>query len=88
MEKLLKTGEHQLFYKLVLYAGVAMVVYGTYNWYNNRQSDNTMNNTTPPNNPSDLTPTIQETNEILTSIPTTRGGSITRGNSVGNFWSK
>jgi uncharacterized membrane protein YebE (DUF533 family) len=87
MEVALKQGEHKLFYKLVLYAGVAMVIYGSYNWYNNRKNDNTMNNTTPPNNPSDLTPTTQETNEILTSIPT-RGGGITRGNSIGNFWSK
>ena len=87
----LKQGEHQLFYKLVLYAGVAMVIYGSYNWYNNRKSDDTMNNTTPPNNPSDLTPTTNETNEILTSIPTRGSIDTTRGNSVnsiGNFWSK
>jgi len=87
MEVALKQGEHKLFYKLVLYAGIAMVIYGSYNWYNNRQSDSTLNNTTPPNNPSDLTPTTGETNEVLTSIPT-RGGTITRGNSIGNFWSK
>jgi hypothetical protein len=94
METLLKTGEHKLFYKLVLFTGVAMVVYGSYNWYNNRKSDDSLNVTTPPNNPSNQETISMGTTGGVRGLPTTpiEENSGISHNSIGNsnsdFWSK
>ncbi len=73
--------------KILLIVGTAMVIYGGYYWYNNRKNDKSLTDIKPPANPAEqeqVQLTAGETNEVLTSIPTSTG-SITR-NSIGNFW--